>query len=288
MKISKLRTVVCVAALLVGALAVACATGKGGSGSGRVLKVAVCQILCVDDDESGNLRRMEHALERASELGAELATFPETAIWGWVNPDAHTKAQPVPGRVSQRIGQLAQQHNMMICVGLAEKNGDSLHDSVILVEKDGTILAKHRKINTLDFLLKERPYTKGKVGEIPVVKTRFGKIGMLICADTFKEDLVRACGAKQPDILLVPYGWAAEWHKWPDHGKHLASTVSRAAKWAGCSVVGTDLVGQISKGPWRGYTYGGQSVVSDRDGNVLKILKDRDVDVQLIEVPLGR
>ena len=56
--------------------------------SKQVVRVAVCQTLCIDSDIEGNFRRVENALEAAAEQGAELACFPETALLGWINPEA--------------------------------------------------------------------------------------------------------------------------------------------------------------------------------------------------------
>ena len=50
-------------------------------------------------------------------------------------------------------------------------------------------------------------------------------------------------------------------------------------------MVGTDLVGLITNGPWTGFTYGGQSVVVDGEGEVFAILRDRDVEVRVLDVP---
>ena len=33
----------------------------------------------------------------AKEQGAQIATFPESAILGWENPEAHRLAHPIPG-----------------------------------------------------------------------------------------------------------------------------------------------------------------------------------------------
>lgn len=254
---------------------------------GRTIRVAVCQTLCIDSDREGNFQRIENALKLAAPQQIDLACFPETAILGWVNTDAHTMADPIPGPTTERLADLARRYNTAIAIGLAEKQGDKLYDSAILIGRDGRLLLKHRKMNTLTELL-DPPYTRGTPKEVQVVDTELGRVGMLICADTFVEDLVKGVGAKSPELLIVPYGWAADVDEWPDHGKNLADTVSRAAKWAGCPVIGTDLVGAISKGPWKGKTYGGQSVVSDAEGNVLTVLADRDVDVRVVEVPVGR
>ena len=39
-------------------------------------------------------------------------------------------------------------------------------------------------------------------------------------------------------------------------------------------------------GPWRGQTYGGASVVVDGSGEVLARLRDRDVEVRIVELRL--
>ncbi len=253
----------------------------------KTVRVAVCQILCIDSDREGNFRRIEYALESAAKQGAQLTCFPETAILGWVNPEAHELVDLIPGPTSERIAELARKHKLMICIGLAEKAGDKLYDSAILVGADGRILSKHRKINTLVELM-EPPYARGTREDIRVVETPLGRIGLLICADTFKDELVQAAGAQSPDLLLVPYGWAADKSEWPEHATKLAACVSATAKRAGCPVVGTDLVGLITAGPWTGKTYGGQSVVADREGKVLTVLRDRDAEVRVIDLKIGR
>jgi predicted amidohydrolase len=250
------------------------------------VRVALCQILVIDGDREGNFRRIEYALETAGAGQADIAVFPESAILGWENPDAHTLAHAIPGMDSQRIAALARRHGMMIAIGMDEKEGERLYDSAILVDKTGKLLWKHRKVNVLAELMKP-PYTEGKPEGIGVVDTEFGRIGLVICADTFTDAFLERVKAQQPDLLLVPYGWAAETSEWPEHSKNLEKLVSRRAAMLQCPVVGVDLVGVMSQGPWRGRTYGGASLVADGTGKVLHLLRDRDVEVKVVDVPLG-
>jgi predicted amidohydrolase len=252
-----------------------------------VLRIAVCQTFCIDGDVEGNLRRIAYAVEAAARQGAAVACFPEACVIGWINPNAHELAQPIPGALSNRIAALAKKHEIMIAIGVCEKDGDALHDSAILVSADGEILLKHRKINVLSELMTP-PYARGSIEDIRVVETPIGRVGMLICADVFKNEIVAASAAQKPDVLLIPYGWAAETSEWPEHGTELAAWVAHTAKRAGCPVVGADLVGAISTGPWKGKTYGGQSVVCDENGKVLAVLRDRDAEVRVVELALRR
>jgi len=253
----------------------------------RTVLIAVCQILSIDGDREGNFRRIEYALEQARDAHADIAAFPESVILGWENPDAHRMAAPIPGADSDRIAALARQYGLMISIGLDEKDGSKLYDSAILVDKTGKLLWKHRKLNVLAELM-DPPYSEGRPEDVGVVETGFGRIGLVICADTFVDKIAQRIQDLAPDLMLVPYGWAAPMDQWPQHAKELEKLVTRrAAQWK-CPVVGTDVIGQMSHGPWKGQTYGGASVVVDASGKVLNILRDRDVEVRTVALELKR
>ena len=253
----------------------------------RTIRVAVCQILSIDGDREGNFRRVEYALDDARAAHADIAAFPESAILGWENPDAHRMATPIPGADSARLAALARKYGLMISIGLDEKDGDKLYDSAILVDKTGKILWKHRKLNVLAWLMNP-PYSEGRPEDIGVVETEFGRIGLVICADTFGDQIAKRIEQLAPDLMLVPYGWAATVDQWPEHAKELESlVVKRAAQWK-CPVVGTDVIGEMTHGPWKGQTYGGASVVVDGSGRVLHVLRDRDVEVRTVTLELAR
>lgn len=251
----------------------------------RSVHLAICQILVIDSDREGNFRRIEYALESAQAQHADIAIFPESSILGWENPDAHAMAFPIPGRDSDRIAALARKYHMMIAIGLDEKDGDRLYDSAILVDKTGKLLWKHRKTNVLPELMTP-PYTQGRPDDIGVVDTEFGRIAVLICADTFTDAFVERMRTLRPDLMLVPYGWAAPNEQWPQHSQQLEDLVKKRAAQVGCPMAGVDLVGEMTHGPWAGQSYGGSSFVADERGSILLKLRDRDTDLKVIAVPL--
>jgi len=252
----------------------------------RTVRLAICQILAIDGDREGNFRRIEYALEDAAAQHAQIAVFPESSILGWENPDAHTMAAPIPGKDSERIGALARKYGVMIAIGMDEKDGDKLYDSAILVDKTGKLLWKHRKINVLPWLMKP-PYSEGRPEDIGVVQTEFGRIAVLICADTFTDAFAERLKALKPDLMLVPYGWAATNDKWPEHSKELEDLVKKRAAQVRCPMAGVDLVGEITHGPWTGWTYGGSSFVADGNGRILFTARDRDIDLHVMDVAVG-
>lgn len=250
----------------------------------KTIKTAMAQILCIDGDLSGNLVRIENALIEAKEKQAELVVFPESSLLGWENPDAHQRACPIPGKDSEFICQLAKKYKIYICIGLDEKDGNKLYDSAVLIDDQGQILMKHRKINVLPELM-DPPYSIGQ--GVQAVKTKFGKIGMLICADSMLKNLLESMKSNKPDLLLIPYGWAAPEKEWPQHGQELVKVVKNTANIVGCPVIGTDLIGQISHGPWIGQVYGGQSVAFDPKNGSLIIGKDREREIVVFMVELN-
>lgn len=250
------------------------------------VRLAVCQILVIDSDREGNFRRIEYALDQAEAQHADIALFPESSILGWENPEAHRLAEPIPGKDSDRIQGLARKHHVMIAIGLDEKDRDKLYDSAILVDKTGKLLWKHRKINVLAELMTP-PYSRGRPEDIGVVDTEFGRLAVLICADTFTDAYLERLKALKPDLMLVPYGWAAPNDQWPEHSKQLEDLVKRRAAQVECPMAGVDLVGEMTHGPWQGQTYGGSSFVADATGKILLTARDRDTDLRVIDLPVG-
>jgi predicted amidohydrolase len=251
---------------------------------GRTLRVAIGQIFCLDGAKEGNFARIEHAMQEARDQGADLIVFPECSLLGWVNPDAHRLACPIPGPDSDRLGALARKYHLYVAVGLAEKDGDRLFDSAILLDDEGNILLKHRKLNILTSLM-DPPYTPGD--QVAAVDTKWGRLGMIICADCWGEGVVDRMKARKPGLLLIPFGWAAKEEEWPEHGKKLEDLVRKLGKTLECPVVGVDLVGEIAHGPWTGRTYGGQSLAVDGDGAVLARCADRDREVKVVALTVN-
>jgi len=175
----------------------------------------------------------------------------------------------------------------MVCLGLAERDGRHLFNSVVLIDTTGEVLLRHRKVNVLSELMSPS-YAAGTGASASVVDTRFGPIALLICADTFEDEVVAQVASRQPSLVLVPYGWASPANTWPDHGTSLHGWIKATARRCGAPVVGTDSTGKMLAGPWQGYVLGGQSAVSDASGQLLGVLADRRSEMRIVTVPLRR
>jgi predicted amidohydrolase len=245
--------------------------------------IAVCQIAILDGDRSGNFVRIENAIAEAKSKGAELICFPEASMLGWLNPDAHTRACTIPGPDSEQLCQLAEKYGVHLCIGVEEFEVGRLYNSALLIDNRGQILLKYRQVNVPPRLMSP-PYSQGSESDIATVNTKFGKIGLLICADTHSENILDKMAALKPNLLLVPYGYAEDEQKWPAHGEEFHKVVAETAKRTGAAVIGTNPVGRISRGPWAGRVYGGQSLAVDKIGNIIDTAKDRDRDVKIVPI----
>jgi len=249
----------------------------------KVIKVAMCQIFVLDGDRQGNFIRIENAIAEAKSKGADLICFPEATMLGWLNSDAHIRACTIPGPDCDQLCGLAKKYKIHLCIGLEEKDGGRLYNSALLIDDQGWILLKYRQINVPQKLISP-PYTAGCDSDIGTANTKFGKIGLLVCADTHSESILDRMAALKPDLILVPYGYAEQEQNWPAHSDEFRKVVTGAAKRTGAMVVGTNLVGRISKGPWAGRIYGGQSVTADKKGDILAVAADRDRDIRIVSI----
>lgn len=243
-------------------------------------KIALAQIVVIDGDRAGNFVRIERAIVDAQAQGADIVALPESCILGWENPDAHRRAHPIPGPDSDRLCELARRYAVHLSVGLDEKEGARLYGAGLLIDDTGRILLKHRKVHVLAELM-EPPYATGE-GVAPAAATKFGRLAMLVCADSMDAALRARIAEQTPDLLLIPYGWAGREDQWPDYGRQLRELVRTTAMQVGCPVIGTNSVGSLTHGPWSGYVYGGQSVVANAAGDVLALGSDRDRDLLLV------
>ncbi len=249
--------------------------------------IAMCQIVIIDGDRSGNFVRIENAIAEAKSKGAELVCFPEATMLGWLNADAHVRACTIPGPDSEQLCELAKKYAAYICIGLEEFEMGRLFNSALLIDDRGQILLKYRQVNVPQKLMSP-PYSAGNESDIAAVNTRFGKIGLLICADTHREDILDRMAALKPDLLLVSYGYAEDEQKWPAHSQDFHKVAAEAAKRTGAAVFGTNSVGRISRGPWSGRIFGGHSIAVDKTGNIIDTAKDRDRDVKIVPIAAAK
>ena len=99
------------------------------------------------------------------------------------------------------VADIADQYDGYICIGFPEIASDgSLYNAAVLFNKDGEIVLKERKRAIPSWNL------PGDL-EPAVADTEFGKIGIVICADSYTPENVSALKDLDADIILSPVTW---------------------------------------------------------------------------------
>jgi predicted amidohydrolase len=200
---------------------------------------------------------MDHAVElilEAASQGADLALLPECADLGWTHPSSRVLAAGIPeGRPCKKLASAARENLIYVCCGLTEKCGDDVYNSAVLIDKDGTVLCQHRKLNELD--IGHAYYALGD--RLNVCQTEFGTIGLMICADGFAEDrvLARSLCYMGADIILSPCAWAVPGNHdnvRDPYGDVWRSSYIPVAREFSTAILGVSNVGEIDAGPWSG------------------------------------
>jgi predicted amidohydrolase len=195
--------------------------------------------------------------------------LPETFDFAWTHPSALTEALPIPGPYSNILCAEAKKENIFICAGLTEKLGDKIYNTAIFIDNEGEILLKYHKINLLAV---EQPfYAIGNT--LNVIDTKFGTIGVNICADNYMDGLpightLARMGAQ---LILSPSSWTVDYSINEEHDPYHEKWIkpySILAQLYDMVIVGTTCVGYIVGGPYEGKKSIGCSLAVDKNGVV--------------------
>lgn len=232
------------------------------------LKLALIQMAVIGGDKHANLLRAARLISEASAAGADIALLPETFDLGWTHPSSLKEAESIPGgRPYQMLVEAAATSGIMVCAGLTELDEGVVYNCAVLIDHDGKLLCKHRKLNELT--IGHEFYAQGD--RLNVVETDYGRIGLMICADGFAEGetLSRALGYMGAGLILSPSAWAVKAdhdHAKTPYGERWRSVYSPVARDFSMWIASVSNVGRISDGPWEGRNCIGCSMVIGPDG----------------------
>jgi predicted amidohydrolase len=110
-------------------------------------------------------------------------------------------AEPVPGPTTEALGALARQKHAWVVAGLYERQGTTVYNSAVLIDRAGRVAGTYHKV----YLPREEVEGGLTAGaSYPVFSTDFGTVGLMICWDTNFADPARALALAGAEVLLVP------------------------------------------------------------------------------------
>jgi deaminated glutathione amidase len=184
------------------------------------MRIALCQTNC-GEDVAANEAQVFGLLDEAGAAGVDLAALPE--VWPCQGSAVHvrTAAEPLDGPRVVRLAEVARRHGMWVHGGsVLERDGDRVHNTSVLLDRAGELVATYRKIHLFDAdppgAVPSRESFIYSAGEdVVTAETEFGRVGLSICYDVRFPELYRRLAVLGATILFVPSAFRFETGK--DH-----------------------------------------------------------------------
>lgn len=263
------------------------------------LKVGLIQQACSANGYDNRQRLAEHIAAAAKE-GAQLVVLQElhnTPYFCQIeNVDNFDLAEPIPGPSTEFFGELARQHGIVLVISLFERRAPGLyHNTAVVLEKDGTIAGKYRKMHIPDdpAYYEKFYFTPGDMGFHPIA-TSVGKLGVQVCWDQWYPEGARLMALQGADLLIYPTAIGYESSDTPGEQtrqREAWTTVQRGHAVAnGLPVITVNRVGHEvdPSGQTKGITFWGSSFVAGPQGELLAQASMQDEEVVVVTVDLHR
>ena len=175
-------------------------------GSSASVTIGLAQLNSDLGNNAGNLRRAEEYVDRAANAGCDLVMFPELYLQGYRADELFVEtAEPIPGPTTRRLETLSREQDVYIVMGmgrLEESFPHLVYNSLCFVGPDG-LLGYYDKVHLGTF----HPYIEGVYFapgcRAPVFETRFGRVSLQICYDSWFPELTRTYALKGSLLNLV-------------------------------------------------------------------------------------
>jgi aliphatic nitrilase len=158
-----------------------------------IVKAAAVQIAPVLYSREGTVAKVVAKILELGEKGVQFAVFPETIIpyypyfsfvqtpfeMGAEHYKLLDQAVVVPSATTDEIGKAAKAANMVVSIGVNERDGSTLYNTQLLFDADGTLIQARRKISPT---YHERMiWGMGDGSGLKAVDSAVGRIGQLAC-----------------------------------------------------------------------------------------------------------
>lgn len=263
------------------------------------MKIGIVQQTNISDVEK-NKQKLKDNIRKAAEKGAELVVLQElhnSLYFCQVeNTDLFDLAETIPGPSTDEFGLLAKELNIVLVLSLFEKRAAGLyHNTAVVIEKDGTIAGKYRKMHIPDdpAYYEKFYFTPGDLGFKPI-QTSVGKLGVLVCWDQWYPEAARLMALAGADMLIYPtaIGWEStdtQEEKDRQQGAWIISQRGHAVA-NGLHVIAVNRTGYEpdSSGQTNGITFWGNSFVAGPQGEILFQASSDKEEVDVVDIDLKR
>lgn len=250
-------------------------------------------------DQQLNITRLASGIANLAEHGAQLIVLQELHnslyFCQTENVNLFDLAEPIPGPSTNFYGELARQYGVVIVTSLFERRAAGLyHNTAVVIEKDGTIAGKYRKMHIPDdpAYYEKFYFTPGDLGFHPI-ETSLGKLGVLVCWDQWYPEAARLMALQGAELLIYPTAIGYESSDTDDEQQRQReawTTVQRGHAVAnGLPVVSVNRVGYEPdpSGQTKGIQFWGSSMVVGPQGEMLYRASEVEEECTIVSVDLN-
>ncbi|MGA2385292.1 MAG: carbon-nitrogen hydrolase [Candidatus Bathyarchaeia archaeon] len=257
----------------------------------KIVKVGLIQT-AASDDIADNMRMTVEKIEEAAGKGAQIVCLQELYRTKYFpqaeKQDFSSLAETVPGESTRTFSALAKKNKIVIIAPIFEKaSNGKYYNSAVVIDADGKTLGVYRKVHVPhDPLFYEKNYFEAGDTGYCVVKTRYARVGVLICYDQWFPEPARINALMGAEIIFYPTaigyvkGESLSDGDWKDAWK----TVQRAHAIAnGVHVAAVNRVGEEGQ-----LQFWGGSFVCDSFGVMLKEASCTKEETLVVDVDLAK
>ena len=263
------------------------------------MKVALIQQSNTTD-HLVNIGKLEQNIRNCAAQGAQLIALQELHNGLYFcqteDPVVFEQAESIPGTSTESFGKLAKELGVVIVLSLFEKRAAGLfHNTAVVLEKDGTIAGKYRKMHIPDdpAYYEKFYFTPGDLGFEPI-QTSVGKLGVLVCWDQWYPEAARLMAMAGAEILIYPtaIGWeSTDTNDEKERQKNAWITVQRGHAVAnGLHVLACNRVGYEAdpSGVTNGIQFWGNSFIAGPQGEILSQASNNNEENIVFEIDMER
>ena len=166
------------------------------------MKLAIISMRPKIADKKANLKKMTNYIEKNK---ADFYVFGETTLTGYkIKDEVRNLAETVNGPSIKQMKKIVKKTNSYIVFGmptLDENVKGLIHNSAILIHPNGKVDCYNKWFMPTFGPFEEKIFfDEGE--KVPVFKTKYGKVGLIVCYDIFFPELCKAYSLQGADIII--------------------------------------------------------------------------------------
>ena len=238
------------------------------------------------------IEKADEYIKTASKNGVDLLLLPELFEGLYFcqieNYDFFSKAEEVKdSKTLKHFQEMAKEYKIVLPISFFEKSGNCYFNSLVMIDKDGTIVDLYRKshIPTGECYEEKFYFTPGDTG-FKVFKTKAGNIGVGICWDQWFPETARILALKGAEILLFPTAIGSEPVLPKDSKSHWQNVMKGHAAANIMPVLAANRVGVEAMGKSSMKFYG-SSFIADQHGDFVAEMNREEEGIRFAEFDLS-